>query len=183
MIAFTTPQTVLFLESILLGMVLSVIFDVFRIIRIGIPLPSPVIVAEDILYFLICAVVTYFFMLKTTYGQVRGFIIIGEIIGFIIYYFTVGRLVISVSKIIIETVKRIFKLIFKILFYPFVMIFKVVSKKLGFKFQNINKKLTNFKKNTIYGLKTRRRILYNILYNANKSPRFNKKGGDKLEKS
>lgn len=183
MIAFTTPQTVLFLESILLGMVLSVIFDVFRIIRIGIPLPSFVIVIEDILYFLICAVVTYFFMLKTTYGQVRGFIIIGEIIGFIIYYFTVGKLVISVSKTIISVVKRIFKLIFAILFYPFVKIFKLVSKKLGFKFKNINKKLTNFKKNTIYGLKTRRRILYNILYNANKSPRFNKKGGDKLEKS
>ena len=63
------------------------------------------------------------------------------------------------------------------------MIFKVFSNKLGFKFQNINKKLTNFKKNTIYGLKTRRRILYNIRYNVNKSPRFNKKGGEKIEKN
>ena len=183
MIAFVTPQTLLFLESILLGMVLALIFDVFRILRIGAELPSAVILVQDIVFFIICAVVTYFFMLKTTYGQVRGFILIGEVIGFTVYYFTIGRLVISASKVIIAVIKRILTVLFSIFLYPFVWIFKAVSKKLGVNLSKSAKKLANFKKNVIFILKTRRRILYNIIYNARKSPHFKKKGGDKLEKS
>lgn len=178
-----TPQTLLFFEAILLGMILALFFDIFRILRIGFNFPMGVIILEDVLFFIVSAVITYLFMLSTIYGQVRGFIIIGETMGFVIYYFTIGKLVISASKVIINIVKKILILLFKIFILPFIKIFKFIFKKINRKRIAINQKIRKVNKNINFNLKIRRKILYNIIYSGNKKTRFKIEGGDKREKS
>ena len=53
MIAVNT-QTLIFLQSLLMGAALGAVYDLFRIFRIAVPLPAGAIVAEDVIYFVFC---------------------------------------------------------------------------------------------------------------------------------
>ena len=134
-------QTMTFLMSVVLGAALSAFYDVFRILRIAFRTPKWVVVIQDIIYFIICAVITFMFLLNNNYGMVRAFVIIGEILGWIIYYLTLGNLVIRLSKVIINFIKFALKLLFNIFIQPFYKIYCFFRQKFTLFFVHFNKKL------------------------------------------
>ena len=83
MIAVNT-QTLIFFRSLWLGALLGMMYDLFRIFRIAVPTPNFAAVAEDILFFLLSAFLSFGFILSVNYGQVRFFILLGEGLGFFI---------------------------------------------------------------------------------------------------
>ena len=60
---------------------------------------------------IICGVITFYFSLAFLEGQIRFFVFLGEILGFIVYYHTIRRL-------------------FDVVFNPIITIFKKILKKL-----------------------------------------------------
>lgn len=99
-------QTILFLEFIVCGMTLGVLFDLFRIIR-KITRHGVILTAfEDIIYCVISIFIFILFAIKYNYGTVRWFMLVGCVIGAIIYFNTIGKLLLKVSFIIIETAKK-----------------------------------------------------------------------------
>lgn len=83
-------ETVYFLYSIVFGILLSVLYDVIRILRFcSINRPWQIILS-DILYFVLCAFLTVMFALPANNGRVRGFALFGEGLGFLMYRFTIG---------------------------------------------------------------------------------------------
>lgn len=91
--AFTFTQLLTaFLFSILLGLCLGVLYYAFNLIHFfGFNSKLSVFIT-DLLYMLVCGVITYLFCLVFIEGRVRFFVLIGEGIGFIVYYFTLRRL-------------------------------------------------------------------------------------------
>ncbi|MBQ5346602.1 MAG: spore cortex biosynthesis protein YabQ [Ruminococcus sp.] len=65
----------------------------------------------DTLFMIICGVITFYFSLAFLEGQIRFFVFLGEILGFIVYYHTIRRL-------------------FDVVFNPIITIFKKILKKL-----------------------------------------------------
>lgn len=157
-----SAQTFLFLESCLLGAVLGVIYDIFRILRISFKNGSFLIFLEDALFFFICAILTFCFMLTTNDGQVRFFILLGEGIGFILYHCTIGVLVMKISKLIIRFIGRLFSLLYKILLAPFVRLFRFLFRKCSPLFKKISGNCKKIKKKAKFNLKERRIVLYNL---------------------
>lgn len=93
-------QTRLFLMSVPLGAAFGVVYDVFRAVRVILPfmgkkLPTAVC---DFIFMLICGLGIYFFSLSFARGEVRAYYAIGAALGFVIYYFTVGTLVMGVIR-------------------------------------------------------------------------------------
>jgi len=99
-------QMLVFLAACLAGAILGALYDVFRIIRIAIPCGRIAVFIQDIIYLIICTLLTYLFLIMENSGEIRVFIIEGEIIGAIIYYFTIGAVVIKAARLIIIVVKR-----------------------------------------------------------------------------
>ena len=60
-----STQTTLFLYSLALGFGLGVIYDVFRTLRMFVPRVKWLTVTADVLYFTLCGVISFFFMLVT----------------------------------------------------------------------------------------------------------------------
>lgn len=129
-----TKQLQYFAESILIGFLLCFIFDIFKILRLSIKHYYALIFLEDIMFFIISAVITYSFMVNVSFGQIRVFIITGELIGFILYRFLISKLVISTFLFIINISKAIVKFIFKKFFAP---IGKIMYKLFSFIFKSI----------------------------------------------
>lgn len=98
--------------STAIGILLGVIYDFFRIIRMAFILKSKgersgflincVVFICDVTFFIISAVICAIFIFYVNNGRIRGIAIFGSLIGFIAYYNTVGRLVTSVSGALIR---------------------------------------------------------------------------------
>lgn len=108
-----SQQLIFFLKSILLGAFLGLFFDVFKILRLLIKHHNIFIFIEDILFFLISAIFSYNFMMNISYGQIRLFILTGELIGFILYKLSISNLIVKAILFVISKLINLLKILFK----------------------------------------------------------------------
>lgn len=142
MIAVNT-QTLIFFRSLWLGALLGMMYDLFRIFRIAVPTPNFAAVAEDILFFLLSAFLSFGFILSVNYGQVRFFILLGEGLGFLLYYLMVGPVVMKSVKKIISAAKKVLLFLWKITLGPILRLLLFLGKKL---WKGVGKRLKKSKK-------------------------------------
>lgn len=131
----------MFLFSILLGLILSIIFDFFKIINFTFEFNNIIIFIQDILYFGISGVITFIFLLAFNNGKFSFFIILGEIIGWTIWHLSLGNKITYFLSKKIYLLKRVFSL-FKIK----ILNLKVKSKKVLFKTNSLIFKKIRIKK-------------------------------------
>lgn len=110
-------QTVYFLYSILFGIILSAVYDVVRVIRFMGFTKLWQIILSDVVYFFVCAVLTFLFSLPFNNGSVRYFVLFGEAVGFILYRFTLGEVMAKVYCFLIRIIRKIFKKSLEILIF------------------------------------------------------------------
>lgn len=95
-------QTVCFLWSIITGVILSVFYDVLSSLRKAGLNSDIAIFFQDIFFFIIASPVIFLFLLATTNGEVRFYIIFGIIIGFFSFKLTLSKiLVLLLSKVFV----------------------------------------------------------------------------------
>ena len=161
-----TNQLIYFLKSVLLGAVLGLIFDAFKILRLFIKHNVVAIFVEDVAFCIISAVITYGFMVDISCGQIRIFILAGELIGLVLYKLTLSKLLVTLIVNILNLLKRILNFVFRIAFLPIYKLMLII-----FKF--IFKPIVNYLKK-IFGkfkivLKNKCELMYNIIKNGFKS--------------
>lgn len=115
-------QVRIFLGSCVTGLILGLLYDIFKSFRYAFRSNRKYVFIQDILYFLISAFITFLFTLSVNHGDIRFYIIFGEIIGFGIYYLLFSKIFMKCSVFIIKTVKKVYMIIFK----PFIIIFKKI---------------------------------------------------------
>lgn len=111
-------QTLAFLYASLLGAGLGLLYDAFRILRIAFPPGKGLIFAQDVVFFVLCALATFLFLLTTIDGVVRMFLLIGELIGAVLYHCTLGQLVMKVAQAIIDAVTAVIRFIIRYICMP-----------------------------------------------------------------
>lgn len=125
----------LFLLSCIAGAVFGVYYDVFRTLRLAVPHHSFFIVIEDIIFLGTYAVFLSAFASAAARGELRAYFALGGILGFTLYYFTVGKFVIRLMQKITGIIKWIFAIAVK----PF----KAAARKFVGIAQNVVKKNKN----------------------------------------
>ena len=158
-------QFELFIKSVVLGIILGGCYDFFRIVRTVFRFGKKLYITSDFLYCLWAGFLMFSFLLNENFGSPRFFIFLGGASGFLLWYFSVGRITLPAAK-------ALRKILMKIL-SPFLMIFrkiiKIVKKRLIIpkinceKNQKVRKSL----------LKNKSGMVYNILcLNVSKAFRF-----------
>ena len=154
-------ETVTFLIVVLSGVMYGMMYDILRILRIAVKHKPFAVFAEDILYFIAVAFMTFLLALAKNRGLIRAYHLIGQILGFVIYYFTLGEAVISVADRIIKIVRLIFSLINRFLIYPILRLIKLILS-IPIKFlRKIGHIIKKILKKAKFVLKKRRLLLYN----------------------
>lgn len=85
-----SAQTAYFLWSLAFGLLIGMLYDVVRAARIVLRSGRIGTTISDILFFAICGVLTALFALPFNKGDVRVFILFGEMVGFLSYRLTLG---------------------------------------------------------------------------------------------
>lgn len=87
-----------FLASLLTGAFIGLIYDVFRVGRVIYSGGRIKLFFEDVLFFLMAALVFTVFMFNATMGVVRMFAALGALAGFFAYRFSLGLFTVSVAR-------------------------------------------------------------------------------------
>lgn len=116
-----------FLVSILYGIILLVFYDGIRIFR-RIMKHSKVFVAlGDILFWLVSSVSIFAMMYEQNNGVIRGFSIMGMVIGMFAYNQLLSNLIVSKGSNLIGKFLILLKRILLLLFRPFYLAFRFLS--------------------------------------------------------
>lgn len=102
-------QILSFLYSFILGSIYCIVYDVIRAARKGFRCSDFAVFLQDIIFWLLCAVTCFCFLLSVTYGEIRAYIIIGIIFGFIVFRLTVSRVLYFILLRIMRALNFIFK--------------------------------------------------------------------------
>lgn len=97
-------EVYIFMISIANGLLIGLIYDLNRIMRVSSKSKGIRLMLEDFLFWLITGYIFFMFLYRNTDGVVRGFIVAGFLIGFFIYLK-------SISKYSFKLLNKIFRLI------------------------------------------------------------------------
>ena len=136
------------LYAVLLGVIIGIVYDVFRILRVlaGVTASSgglkiknrmsklfPDVFSRqrgrvfscvftavtDFVFILLFTIVFILFLYCFNYGKFRWFILVFTFVGFRLYYVSFGRVVISLSGLISDSVKLLLNAVLFVIMYPF----------------------------------------------------------------
>lgn len=122
---FTASQQLrLFALSCAFGVPIGIIYDIFRALRIIFPHGKFLVALEDIIFFILYGVFLMCFTVTAARSEFRVYFCIGNLLGFLIYFFTAGNAVVSLIKRIVMIIKRGLYFIFRPVNQRIVLLFK-----------------------------------------------------------
>ncbi len=151
-------QTRIFLYALGFGFLLGLLYDFFRTLRLIISRSRGFVLFMDLLYFAVCAFLTFCFILVVDSGRVRIYVALGEVLGWMIYYFSFGMIALKISNAAIKLCRRFFAMIFK----PVKRVLRFLKRKMGH-FGAFGKKIIRkTDKKTKFSLQKYSNIVYNL---------------------
>lgn len=140
-------QAYLFCVFILTGILIGVLFDVFRILRKSFKTSDFVTLIQDLVFWLLTSYLVGYTVFKFNNGEIRSYIFLGIAIGLTVYILIFSNIFIKINVKIILFLKIIIKYIFNLIILPFKLFWsclrKIFFKPISFVFINIRKNVKN----------------------------------------
>lgn len=139
------------------GIVVGLIFDLFRILRKNFKGASRLVWLQDILMWLLALGVVYTTIFIANSARVRWYELIGFVFGFVFYILMISPFVVKMASKVITAIKKVLLAIFAVISYPFKIIFRF----LRFVFSPIAshfKKITSATRNILTNTLNRMRL-------------------------
>ena len=152
----TSTQVLTFFAAILLGIMLCVFYDIFRAVRCYKKTSFVVTAVEDLFFWIVAALITFILLLAGTNGEVRFYVILGEVLGF-------GLSTISISKLTFKFfcwIVKIISMLFRKIYCIYVAFLKLVLGLYIDFLKILRKKAENMLKLRKKLLKSNRELLY-----------------------
>ncbi len=155
-------QTKGFLLALGMGFLLGLLYDLIRIIRISISRGKAALIICDIIFCTFACLFTFLFCLTVNEGEIRLYLVLGEVAGFFTYYFSLGAVIFSCSEKIIVFIKKLFSSLFGVILFPFKWFFGKIRKVFNKLLKKSRKNSKNLKNKSNFLLKVNKLLLYNL---------------------
>ena len=127
-----TLELHIFLTSIYGGIIGGLVYDIYRSIRYNYKRSKFVTYIQDFLFWLVMTYIFFSILIKINWGEIRGYIILGFLIGLVIYMVTFSKFIYPITTKLIGLIKGVIKNTINFIIYPF----KYIKKKT---YPNLNK--------------------------------------------
>lgn len=114
--------------SVLAGILIGILFDLYNIIR-GFKIPKIIVIIEDILFWILTAIIVFTFLLYTNYAFLGPYVYIFMILTLIFYLKFISPIVFKGEKYIISKVAKFIRVIFKNMIYHIKIIYYGIAGK------------------------------------------------------
>lgn len=124
----TDIQFNIILYALLAGILTGLMFDLYRIIR-GSKVPKFIVVIEDILFWVLSAMIVFAFLLYNNYAFLGAYVYVFMIISLALYMKFISNSCLKLELKIVSVLGKIFRVIFKNVIYPFkIIIYSITGK-------------------------------------------------------
>lgn len=117
-------QIIILIHFCISGLAIGFLFDFFRIQRKVIKTYDLITYIQDITFWIVTAIIIIITVLKYTDGEIRSYMVIGLVLGIIIYFYAFSKFIIKFVLKVTDIIKRILS----ILVYPIKKIIKIIKK-------------------------------------------------------
>lgn len=146
MYANNIEQLQSFLIFTILGILIGIIFDIFRILRKTFKTADIITYIQDVIFWIITGGLILFSIFIFNNGELRFYLFIGIFIGLVVYMLSLSKYFIKINVFIINLIKKIISKILQIILKPvkifFIFIKKIIFKPISFIFINFKKSFT-----------------------------------------
>ena len=111
-------QALIFIVFTFTGILLGILFDFFRVFRRTFNTIDFITYLEDILYWILAGIIVLYNIWFFNNGEIRFFMIIGIVMGAIIYSLLFSPILIKIETMILTKLKNIIMFFYKIIIIP-----------------------------------------------------------------
>lgn len=151
-------ENLFLLYSLVMGIFITFVYDIFRILRRVFAHNRFFISAEDILFWIFCAISVFYLMHTQSNGTLRWFAILGALTGMFLYKKTVSPFFVKWVSFVLGKLVAFLRKILAIMGKPFRFLAKK-SKKAGKKVANSGKRAGGFFKKRLTAFKKMLKIV------------------------
>lgn len=105
-------QEQVFLLFFIIGIIIGLIFDLFRVIRKCFKVPDHVTFIQDSLFLVLAGSIIITGIIKINNGEIRFFLFLAIFFGMLIYFLTISNLYVIILYEIVNLCKKILKIPF-----------------------------------------------------------------------
>lgn len=111
-------QIYFFLSTVVAGIAVGILFDTYRIITGSNTINQIIMAISDLLFWILCALIIFIFLLFTNNGELRIYTVIGLLAGILFYFKLASKRFIIGLREIIYFISKLFRIIFILIVYP-----------------------------------------------------------------
>lgn len=108
--------------SLIAGMLTGLLFDNYRIFR-GFNTHKIVLIIEDLLFWTLCALIIFIFLLYTNYAFMGFYVYLYITLGVLIYLKFISHAFIKIQSSIVKSIIKFIRILFNFITYPIKIIF------------------------------------------------------------
>lgn len=94
------------------GFIISIFFDIYRIIK-GKEKIRIISILEDILFWILCSISVFIFLLKFNYGFLNLYVYMFIFIGMVVYFSLFSKKLLKVEKFFVKEILKIIRVVLK----------------------------------------------------------------------
>lgn len=161
----------------MVGLALAAVYDIFRVTRILFRTGKYVMYIQDILYGAAAAFITFLLALSVNSGEIRFYIIGGELVGMTAYFISIGRITVRIARFVYKICAKIYAWLNQHIFIPIYRVYVKIRDSAVAKRTEKRKTKKNSIRNAENPLKPAPNLVYNRITNffGNQAREF--KGG------
>lgn len=134
-------QTQIFIIFVIVGIIISFLFDIFRIFRKVYKFSNMLIYMQDILFWLLTGIIILQAIFKFNSGDIRIFLFLGIFVGVFIYISLFSIYVIKIGSFILKLINRLIRKLINVFEVPICKILNFMIKYYRNLRKNVLKKL------------------------------------------
>ena len=139
-----SSQSMLFITSVEIGVLMGVLFDLIRIFRKLLKHPNLLVQIEDMLYWIACGFIGFYRLYICNYAAIRPYIFIGIILGAVFYFLTFSVIFMKIATVVINYIKALVRKLIRWIVIPIKMVLKTLIKWVKVPIRYISKRWHHF---------------------------------------
>ena len=106
---YNLSQEQTFILFFIIGIIIGLLFDFFRVIRKNFKTSDFITLMEDIAFLILTSFLIIFSIIRINGGEVRFYLFLGIFFGILIYSLTISNLCVIILNVIVRLCKKVFE--------------------------------------------------------------------------
>lgn len=115
-------ENMFLLYALIMGIFITFLYDIFRILRNVIPHNGFMVSLEDIGFWIYCAIKVFLLMYHESNGTLRWFAVLGALVGMFLYKRLVSPFFVKYASLSLSKIFTVIGKIFRFLFHPLLLV-------------------------------------------------------------